>query len=189
MSTDEQLSIPNPPSAPYMPMATRTGLLLASIIVGVGLITYLLGLTEMMMTDSAAKWVNNSIAFLVPLIIIIVACFKHRKEDLGGYIGLGRCIGLGTVAGIVAGLVVAIWTYSFFGFLAPETIAFIKTQGLQEAAARGQDVDMAEEQMEKMPFLFSPGFFAAVSFVTYLFLGFLGGLLGGLFAKKDRPYM
>jgi Protein of unknown function (DUF4199) len=189
MNTDEQLSTPNPPSAPYLPLATRTGLLISAIVVGIGLISYLLGYDEMMLTNASAKWTNTIIAFILPFFIIIYTCFRHRNNDLGGYIGLGRCIGLGTTAGIVAGLISGIWTYCFFEFIAPEMLGFVKEQSLKAAVEQGQDVDAAESQLEQFSFLLSSGFFAIISFVSYLLLGFAGGLLGGMFAQKERPYM
>jgi Protein of unknown function (DUF4199) len=189
MTSDEQLSSPNPPSAPYLPLATRTGFIIAAITVGVALVAYLLGMTETMMTNATAKMANNLIAFLLPFVIIVYTCYKHRNEDLGGFIGLGRCIGLGTAAGIVSGLISAIWTYAFFAFLAPEMMDAIKSMSIQEAVAQGQDADSVEEQLESVAFMFTPGLFAVVAFVMYLLIGFFGGLLSGMIFQKESPYM
>jgi Protein of unknown function (DUF4199) len=189
MMSDEQLSSPNPPSAPYLPLATRTGFIIAAITVGIALVAYVLGMTETMMVNPTAKIFNNLIAFLLPFVIIVYTCFKHRNDDLGGYIGLGRCIGLGTAAGIVSGLISAIWAYAFFAFLAPEMIDAIKSMSIQEAAKAGQDADMVEEQLETVAFMFKPWVFGVVSFGTYLFIGFFGGLLSGMIFQKERPYM
>jgi hypothetical protein len=189
MTSDEQLSSPNPPSAPYLPLATRTGFIIAAITVGVALVAYLLGMTETMMTDSTAKMFNNLVAFLLPFVIIVYTCFKHRNEDLGGYIGFGRCIGLGTATGIVSGLISAIWTYVFFAFLAPEMMDALKAIAIQEAVKQGQDAGAAEEQLESVAFMFTPGLFAVAAFLMYLLIGFFGGLLSGMFFQKERPYM
>jgi hypothetical protein len=189
MTSDDQLSSPNPTSAPYLPLATRTGFIIAFITVGVALVTYLLGMTETMMSNANAKMANYLIAFLLPFVIIIYTCFKHRNEDLGGFIGFGRCLGLGTATGIVSGLISAIWTYVFFTFLAPETIDSIKSITIQEAVRQGQDADVVEEQLEQVAFMFKPWVFAVSAFGSYLILGFLGGLLSGMFFQKQRPYM
>jgi Protein of unknown function (DUF4199) len=189
MASDEQLYSPNPPSAPYFPLATRTGFFIAAIIVGFGLITYLMGLNEMMMTNTTAKMVNNLITFLMPIIFIFYTCKQHRDRDLGGFIGIGRCLGLGTMGGIVAGLIIGIWSYAFLKFISPETMDLIKQMAIQEAVKSGQSADMAEEGIEKASFMFKPLLFAVISLFTYIFLGFIGGLIGGLFLKKERSYM
>jgi hypothetical protein len=189
MTSEDQLSSPNPTSAPYLPLATRTGFIIAFITVGVALVTYLLGMTEKMMTDPNAKMVNNLIAFLLPIVIIVYTCFKHRNEDLGGFIGFGRCLGLGTATGIVSGLIAAIWTYVFFAFLAPEMIDSIKSMTIEEAARQGQVADLVEEQLEQVAFMFKPWVFAVGAFGLYLILGFFGGLLSGMLFQKQRPYM
>lgn len=166
--------------------AVTAGVYIAGIGILLNLITYVAGLNEALMTNTALKWGNNLLLFGITFYFIHNAAQLHRDIDLGGVFSTGQGLGLGTIAGLVAGLITAVWVVIFMGFIAPEMMDQIKEISMQEMERSGQSEEQIEQAMEYASFFFSPTFFAIVTVIFSVFVGFLAGLISGLMLKKER---
>ncbi len=165
--------------------AVTAGVYIAGIGILLNLITYVAGLNETLMTNTALKWGNNLLLFGITFYFIYNAAQLHRGIDLGGVFSTGQGLGLGTIAGLVAGLITAVWLVIFMGFIAPEMMDQIKEIAMQDMERSGQSEEQIEQAMEYASFFFSPVFFAIVTVIFSVFVGFLAGLISGLMLKKE----
>jgi hypothetical protein len=113
---------------------------------------------------------------------IVMAIKFHRDNELGGFLKLGRGIGVGTLTGLVIGVISAVWMIIFMKFIAPDMSEAIMDAALENAQP-GQ-----EEMTEKMAGYFTnPFMLAGFSLLGSVVIGFLTGLIGGAIMKKEPP--
>lgn len=167
--------------------AITAGVYIAGVGIALNVVYYLAGLNESLMTNAALKWLNNLVLFGINFFFIYKAAQQHRDIDKGGYLNVGGGIGLGTLAGLVTGIISAFWVAIFMGFIAPEMIDQIKEVAMAEMEKSGQSEEQIEQAMKYASFFFSPTFFAIATLFFSTFFGFLAGLLSGLILKKERP--
>jgi len=177
------------PQKSLVSRATTAGLFIALASAIFGLVFYVTGWDIDSMTNSGLNWFKNVTMIAITYYFIHVAVRQHRQIDRGGYLTVGNGIGLGTLAGVVAGVVGAIWAYIFFTFIAPGMMDTIKEISLQQMQEQGQSAEQAEQAMEMMSFFFSSTFFTIIVIFMSVLFGFLAGLISGLILKKDKPYL
>ncbi len=166
----------------------------ALIITGVGilvnLVFYITGLDIESLTNPAVSWLNRIILIGVTYYLIHAGLKSHRDVDLGGYVSVGQGISMGTLAGLISGILSAVWFFLFTTFIATDMMDKIKEVSLQQMQEQsGQSAEQAEQALEMMSFFFSPVFFAIIVVVFSIFFGFLCGLVAGLVLKKEKSYM
>jgi len=166
--------------------AVTAGAYIAGIGIALNLITYVAGMNEALMANTALKWGNNLLLFGISFYFIYNAAKQHRDIDLGGVFSTGQGLGIGTITGLVSGIISAVWIVIFMGFIAPEMMDQIKEISMQEMERSGQSEEQIEQAMEYASFFFSPTFFAIVTVIFSTFVGFLAGLVSGLMLKKER---
>lgn len=170
--------------------AMTAGLLIAAAGILVNLVFYVTGMDMEMLTNPTVSWINRILLIGLTYYFLHIALKKYRDEDAGGYVSVGQGLGLGTLAGLVSGVVSAVWFYFFTTFIATDMMDRIKEATMQQMQEQsGQSAEQAEKAMEMMSFFFSPVFFAIAMILSSIFFGFLCGLVAGLVLKKDKPYM
>jgi hypothetical protein len=167
--------------------AVTAGAYAAGAGIALGLISYVTGLSETMMKNSALNWLNNLILFGIIFYFIYKAAQQYRNLDNDGFLSVGQGIGIGTLAGLASGVITAIWMMIFMGVIAPDMMDKIKEITMQQMQEKGQTEEQIEQAMEFSAFFFSPVFFAIVTLFFSIFIGFLAGLVSGLMLKKERP--
>jgi len=168
--------------------ALMAGLIIAAITNVIALIIYVAGLNEVMMTNKPLSWLNNLLSLGITFYFIHVAIRTFRDQDNSGYLSVGQGIGLGTLAGLVAGVIGAIWIYIFMTYIAPDMLDTIKRVSMEQMQQSGQSEEQVEQAMEMTSMFFSPAIIALMVPFFSTFLGFLSGLVSGLIQKKDRTY-
>lgn len=168
--------------------ATTAGLYIAAATIVLGLIVYIAGLNETLMTNKPLSWLNNLLSLGIMFYFIHTAIRLYRDQDNGGYLTVGNGMGLGTLAGLVSGVVAAVWTVIFMMYIAPDLLDMTKRVTMEQMQAAGQSEEQVEQAMEMASMFFSPVFIGIMVAVFGVFFGFLCGLVSGLIQKKDRPY-
>ena len=117
---DQPASFPDPKAVSVFPTALRYGALLGVIAMIYTFINY----QTLFAISSIGGMVS---AFLLQIIIwfgtVTLAIRKHRDKDLGGYITMGRCIGLGVLMVVIATLMSSIFNYYYIAFINPDIVA------------------------------------------------------------------
>jgi hypothetical protein len=168
----------------YRDLAVQAGVYLAGVLILLALVTYLTGLTESIMESSALRWANNLLSFGISFYFIRAACLEYRNLHLGGFIKTRTCVGIGTLAGLAAGVIVGIWTVVFVKFIDPDFITKIMDATSQAMADQGMSEEQVEQQMSYSKPFFTPAVFFVSSLLSTVFSGALTGLLAGVLLKR-----
>lgn len=184
--TDET-RIPDPSSVSYTPHAIRYGLIGSGILVVVGLIMYLAGLSDPAKQQGAVGWINNIINAVVMIWAIHTAMKTHRDQDLGGYMTYGRALGVGTVTSLVMAAVTLVWMLLFFMVIAPEMIDQIKELQMAQMEQQGMSDEQIEQAMEMAGMFTSPTGLAIMGAIGTFIFGFILSLIIAAFARNNPP--
>jgi hypothetical protein len=178
---DNPLNAPDPSTVSPMPVSTRYGGIIAAILIIFGLVLHVTGISDPT-SQSAASQALGCVNYIIMIAGIVMAIKFHRDNELGGFLKLGRGIGVGTLTGLVIGVISAVWMIIFMKFIAPDMSEAIMDAALENAQP-GQ-----EEMTEKMAGYFTnPFMLAGFSLLGSVVIGFLTGLIGGAIMKKEPP--
>jgi len=127
------------------------GLYSAGVAIVLTLIQYFTGI-DRTSTANWFAWLN--VPFLV--LFIWMAMKERKQEDYGGTISYGQCIGTGTLVGLFAGIVIAIFMYVYFTAINPSLVDFMVQK--QQAAMQAQQMDPEKMRnaMSMMKSMFIP---------------------------------
>jgi hypothetical protein len=166
------------------PTGIRYGLIL-------GLISSVLSAVMMMtnMVDfsgTKSNWLSNVISWGVSIFIFYKA-IETYKEELGGFITLGKCISVSFWTGLISGAISAAFLFVYFKFI---DVSFLeKTLDLMRAnmEEKGMSSSEIDSAISITSWLISPGFMSFAGLLGGIFMGVLVGLILGLIMKKDPP--
>ena len=179
---------PDPKQVPFRPVAQRYGLIWGAASIVIGLIGYLTGMDPQLPdTSIAVKVVFGLVGLAVPIWAVVTAVKHHRDNELGGFITVGRGLGIGTFAGLVAGILGAIWMLVFLYGIAPEYIETLKDSMVATWESQGMDEEAIEMALKFSSFTMNPIFMAISQIIGGTLFGLIIGLIVGLIMKRDRP--
>ncbi len=113
---------------------------------------------------------------------------QYRNNYLGGYIEFGKAFSVGFVTGFISAVIVGVFLYLFYSFIAPDALQIdedLIVQKLQES-----NPDMTDEMIE-MSLSYAKKFMTPfwTSFITVFWstgMSALFALLSALFTKKEN---
>ena len=169
----------DPSTVSVWPTALRYGGLVALVLVVIGLVMYLAGMSDPANPSPASQTIS-CLNYIIIMATVVFAIKNHRDKELGGYITLGRSIGVGTATALVIGAISAVWTIIFMTLIFPDMAEAIKDAALEKAQP-GQ-----EEMTEKMVGIFSNPFIVSIMvLVGTVIIGLITALIAGAIMKKD----
>lgn len=177
------------PAKTMFQRAMNAGIIIAGAGILVNLVFYVTGLDLEMLNNPGLSWLNRILLIGITYYFIHIALRSHRDEDLGGYVSVGQGIGLGSLAGLVSGVLSAVWFFIFTTFIATDLMDRIKEITLEKMQEQGQSAEQAEQAMEMMSFFLTPGFSAVMVVLSSVIFGLLCGLAAGLILKKEKSYV
>lgn len=166
--------------------ATRYGGLTALVLIVLGLIGYLTGMTDPSNGTSATSMLFSALSFVVWVGGVVMAV-RAFKSELGGFLSFGEAFKSAFFTILVISAITAVWSFVFYSFIATDffenILDFMRTtmegQGLDDDA-----VDMAMGMYEKM---YTPTGMLILQVVMGLIGGGIVGLIIGAIMKKERP--
>jgi len=179
---------PNPKNVSMWPTGLRYGLIWG----GTGILLTLIGFLtntdpSLPETNIALKFVYGILGFGIAVWCVVMAIKQHRDQELGGYITLGRGMGMGTTVGLIAGLVTGAYMLLHVLVINPGWA----DQMLGAITEQYEEMGMAEDQIEQamgfVGYMFNPVAQLVGGLINGVFLGFLIGLVAGAIMKRDAP--
>jgi hypothetical protein len=183
-------AVPDPASVSNRNLAIKYGAIWA----GVGFLMTVIGyLTNtdpgLPSTSALVKGIYTILGFGVAIWAITTAIRTDRDQQLGGFIGLGRCVGLGALIGLVCGVIGGILQLLYMTVINPTYSETMQAAIQQQFADQG----MSEEQIEQATAMTSMFTGTIPTFITFIFVGLLSGLLisliAGVFMKREAAPM
>jgi hypothetical protein len=168
------------------PTGMRWGFIMGLVSVALSLLWHITGMVDFTQQQSMFS-LPNAINWAVTLGLFYYAFTQHRDNELGGYMTLGRAMGLGFWITLVSGIITAIYLYFFLTYMMPDFASTMLDNAAEQAEKRGQDPEVARQQMEKMSWMFSPAFFGVFAILGSLFFGVIFSLIVGLVVRRESP--
>lgn len=171
------------------PTGSRYGMIAALILVVIGLVFYLTGLSDPTGQEGGAgNWISSLLNWVVMAGAIYLATREHRDEELGGYMTYGRGVGIGSVVSLVIAGVTLVWTYVFMAFVATDLVENIRYQ-MEEQMREQQGMSEAEiEQAMSIAGMFAePWMIALMAGVITFVTGLIFSLIIAAVMRNDPP--
>ncbi|MEL6718431.1 MAG: DUF4199 domain-containing protein [Bacteroidota bacterium] len=149
--------------------------------------------TSLFSTSSLGAMIGS---FLINLAIfggiVFLAIRKHRDQELGGYITMGRCLGVGILTVVVASVLSGIFGYLYMSFVDPEVMTKMTQNMTWMYEMMGVDEDQIEDTLEATADLQqSPNILTSVgggAFGGALYGLILSAIIGAVM-RKNPPEM
>ncbi len=125
----------------------------------------------------------------VAIIALVIVGTKKQRELDGGFISYGKALGVGSVICIVAGLILAIFTYILYVVIDVDLIN--KLYAVQEQAMMtnpaitDEQIDMSMEMIKKFT---NPTIITIGAFFGIAFMGFIISLVTSAVLKKNKEF-
>ena len=156
----------------------NSGLILGFVLVIYTLLLYFLDQTF-----------NRSLGLVSILIIIIglVLGIKSFRDDArGGIMSYGQGIGAGTVIGLYAGIIGAIFTFLLYEVIDPDLVGKLLTVTEERFLESGRfPEEMMDQMMERQKKLMTPWIMSIGAIINYVFFGVVISLIACIFLKKE----
>ncbi len=178
--------IQSQPQVSYRPVGVRFGLIASMILIALGLVAQVAGLSDPSNPYSPGAIVMNILTYGVMIAAIVMAVKQHRDSELGGFISFGRSFGLGMLVILIIGAVTMVWTFVYMSYINPDLVEQIKEVALEQARERQ---GLSDEQLEAssgiMGMFMQPWFMAVSAFFGTLLIGLIISLIVAAIMKKE----
>lgn len=185
MDVLDRPTTPDPATIPYKHLAFKYGAISGAAGILITLIGYLTNTDPSLPTTGAIKYVYMLLGTAVAVWAIVTSIRIDRDEQLGGFIGLGRCVGHGALNGLVAGLIGGIFILIYLNVINTGFEDQMKEAMIAQYEAQG----MSEEQIEMASSMagafVSPTMMFVYQIIGGVFSGTIIGLIAGLVMKRD----
>ena len=173
----------DPATVSPRPTGMRWGFILGCISAVLAVIEQMTGLIDY--TGVKSNLIPNILSFLVVGACCYMAVKEHRDTELGGYISVGRSLGVTFWTGLIAGIIGAITLFILVKFMMPDLKEKMLDAVSTKMENQGQDPEQAKKGMQMVSWMFNPAMFAVFAIVGTLFYTLILGLISGLILKKE----
>lgn len=159
----------------FMPSLT-SGLILGVVLIVFSLILYITDLNENV-------WIA-SISYVLTAIVLFYAITNFRDKEQNGMLSYGKGVGVGTLTGFFASILLAIFTYVYVTYIDPSVIeqAIVKA----EESILETNPNISDDDLEKgLEMVTSPILMGVMSIFWYTIVSLVLSLLISIFAKKE----
>ncbi len=162
----------------FMPSLT-SGLVLGVILVIYSLILYVVGLNE-------NQWLA-AISYVITAIVLFFVIVNFRDKQQDGFITYGKGVSVGTLTGLFASVILAIFTYIYVNYIDPSVIEKALVQAEESILARQPNISDEEldNAMKMVEIFTSPVLMAVMSIFWYTLVSLVFSLLISIFAKRE----
>lgn len=184
MESFDRPSIPDPATVSNRPIAVRYGLIIAGAGVLISLVGFLTNTEPALPTTGSIKWLYM-LGGLAVSIWAISTAIKADREQLGGFISLGRCVGLGAFIGLVSGLVSMLYMLVYAYVINPgftnEMLAAMHAQW-EEQGLNDEQIEMASGMVGMFT---NPVFLSITQVFNGVITAVVISLIAGLVLKRE----
>lgn len=165
----------NQEQKPIFSFALNWAFIIALVTIALSLVFYFTGLQQ--------NKIVGIFSFVVYVLVMFFAQKAYRDQNPGISISYGRSLLVGFVTGALATVILVIYNYAFFKFIAPDVL----TKMIEEAQLRVIEMDLPADveanAIEGQQKFMQPGWLAIFSLFGTLFQSLLAALIGAIFAK------
>lgn len=187
MDTFDQSALPDPSTVSNRSIALRYGAIWGGISALISLIGTLTDTDPGMPNTGPIKWLYVLVGVGVSIWAIVAAIGADRKQ-LGGFIGLGRCVGLGAFTGLISGAIGAVYSLLNVYLINPDYQEQMSAAMQSEWEKQGMSAEQIEMASGMATMFTNPLFLGLSQLIGGAIFGVIVGLIAGAIMKRDRPY-
>ena len=162
----------------FMPSLV-SGLMLGVLLVIYSLVLYLFDFNENVWLAAVSYLITGAFLFFA------ITSFRDNKQN--GFLTFGKGVGLGTLIGFFASLILALFTYIYISYIDPGVIeeSMIRAEeSILQSQPNISDDDL-DKAMEMVEIFTSPGMMAVMGIIWYTMVSVVLSLLISIFAKRE----
>lgn len=186
MNTIDQASPPDPSGVSFWPLVLRYGAVWGGVSILSSLIGYVTNTDGSTADPGPVKWIYTLVGLAVAAWAVATAIRIDRDEQLGGYIGLGRCLGLGASTGALAGAIGAVFTIFYMTIINPGFSEQLKETMIAQWEEQGMGEEEIEMALSMSSAITNPFMLSIWQTIGSALLGLIIGLVAGLILKRER---
>ena len=150
---------------------------------GVALIIFDLVLYVLGMKSASGSNPIQYLGFIVFIAFVVMAIKSYAEAN--GYMSYGQGLGTGVLTSVITGLIIAIYSFIFVSFIAPDFMDGAMDVARDQWEAQGMS-DEAIEQAESLAGMFmGPAAIVIMSLLTYTIFGLIISLVASAVLKRD----
>jgi len=159
--------------------ALTSGLILGVILVVFSLVLYIAELNENV-------WVA-SISYLITAAVLFYAITNFRDKLQGGFITYGKGVSVGTLTGVFASVLLAIFTFIYVSYIDPGIIDEQMVKAEESILERMPNISDAEldQQMGIVEIFANPIIMTVMTIIWYTIVSLVFSLIISIFAKRE----
>ncbi len=136
--------------------------------------------------QASASQMMGYLQFFFIAAAIYVSQKKYRDEHQGGHITYGKALGFGTLTIFFASLIVGVFSYALYAFIAPEILNELIVAAEKEMKHQGLSDKEINAGFRLVNLLATPFFMSLSTVFSTTFFGFLFALATSFLTKKDK---
>lgn len=136
----------------------------------------------------AANWLGW-IAIPFYIFFLWMAMRDRKRDDYGGTISYGQCIGTGLMVGVSAGILVAIFMYIYATWINPGMADMVIQNQMAGWKARGMTADQISRAESMTRFFSSPSMEAIFALLGDILMATIFSLIVALFVRSKPEEM
>ena len=161
-----------------MQIALKWGVYAGIALVIIDLVLYVLGM------KSASG--GNPIQYLVYIVFIVIVVMAIKSyAETNGYMSYGQGLGAGVLTSMVAGVIVAIYSYLFMTLIAPDFLVGAMDAVRDQWEAQGMSDEQIEQAEGFTKMFMTPGVMAIFALIMYTVVGLVTSLIASAVLKRD----
>lgn len=176
MSTLDSPNFVEPTSVSTRSIGVRYGAIVSLILIAVGLLLHVTGMTDFTNQYSAGNIINSVLTYGLMIGGIVMAMKKYR-DSAGGYMTFGKGFGTGFWASLVMAGITAVWTYLFFAVIDPSLTDTIMEATRDRMLEQGQSEETVDQAMQYTEMFMKPGMMTIFAGIGTLFTGSIISLI------------
>lgn len=143
-----------------------------------------------MLVATWTGWDMNSssykaLVWAISAAVIFMSIKDYRDQRNNRKLTIGQGAGLGTLIGLVSGVLGAIFFYLFITFVNPNYIAEAENLAIENMQKQGMSDEQIEQGLEIMWYFMNPFFMSIMIIFFSVIFNLIAGLIVGAILKRD----
>jgi hypothetical protein len=152
------------------------------------IISSVIGFVFNLQTNTTFSAITTGMSLLVIPILILIFAMKDYKAKNNAFMSYGEGLGIGAMAGGVAGVLSGIFTFVYMKFFDPTIMDKAKDIQMAQMEEKGLTSEQIDQSMEIMKMFSNPGVLMVFSIFTYIIIYLIISLIVSAVQKNEKPF-
>ncbi|MCW3789054.1 DUF4199 domain-containing protein [Plebeiibacterium sediminum] len=123
--------------------------------------------------------------YVIVIVMLVLGIKNYKEKQNDGFVKYSQGLGIGTLIGLIGGVVYGVFNYVFFTIIDPSVHAKFIAMAQENALEQGATEASLEQAEGIMNFMFNPVILSIIVIITTMFWAFVFSLIISAILKKD----